>query len=184
MLTSLPKTFTAGDQVSWVDNQPVFVGVERAQYAFQNRKTGYRFEINGVRAAGPSTFNFLLETSESSKTAPGKYYWQLFTFDSGGARITEDKGTIGVYPDYSAARVPTQNERILKAINDMLEGVAGDDTASTSINGKSVTSYSKKELTDFHTYFTGLVQQEQRDADLTNGRKSGRDIRVRFNNAS
>lgn len=178
-----PSSIIAGDNIVWtVNNQGYSISQFKFGYGFisQDGKGQQTVNQNGTSNGFPQ---FNLSSSDSDKWEPGTYYFQLYAFDTtnSNARTTIGRGEMIVTPDYTKQPEVTQTMRTYQAICDLLENRANDDIQSTSINGKSIVSMASSQLMEMRSYYDGLVKSEENLRRTQSGKKSRRNIRVRFN---
>lgn len=178
--TELPSQVTAGDSLGWTAE---FDGYSPSDYsfsvAFVRKDKGYQFELGASVIEGITLF--VLDAPTSSKIKPGQYFYQIFaTENSDGSRQQVGRGGVFFMANFAATPEISQNEKTLKAISDLLENKANDDIGSITINGKTLSVMPMKDLLSLHTYYSGLVQQEQNKTRMRSGLGSRRDVRVTF----
>lgn len=102
----------------------------------------------------------------------GEYSWSSWVTLS-GARYTVGQGLLTIKPDPSAMSVGTDTrshaERVLDAIEALLEGRAGSDVMSYTIAGRSVDKMAPEELLKWRSFYAAEVKREQAAAALVNG---------------
>lgn len=177
----LPPQVTVGDNFSvdaeWAEWSPDDYDFT---LAFQKADGTYNFSLNGVVNEGDSTFTMDPTTSNAIK--PGQYYYQIFaTSKEDSSRTQIARGGVFFMEDFTKVPNITQAQRTYAALNDLMEGKASDDIGTITINGKTLSVTPMKDIIALHTYFAGLVQQEQNKKRLRSGQGSRRVVRVTFN---
>lgn len=178
---SIPREITAGDDISWTINPDAYPSnLYTFKYGLVSDDGLQQITIVQAGTSGDLAL-FVVKGSDSAKYVPLTYFYQLYAFLIADETRTQfEQGEIRVLPDLTQTQPATQNQRTLKAISDLLEGKANDDIQTCSANGKNITAYSFTELTSLKTYFQGLVNQEINLRGIAAGRKTKRQIKVRF----
>lgn len=84
--------------------------------------------------------------------------------EQSGERYTVDNGVLFLEPDFAAAAAGTQqthNEKMLAAIQSVLEGRAAADIESYQIAGRAVNKIPVAELVKWHNVYLARVQRER-----------------------
>jgi hypothetical protein len=97
-------------------------------------------------------------------------------------RLTLDSGTFEVVANRDAATTdPRSHPRIMvEKIEAVLEGRAGGDVASYSINGRSLTNIAIPELMEWRDRYRAEYLREVRKERARNGNATGSTVLVRF----
>lgn len=146
---------------------------------------GTTSEIKIAQAAG-TTDSYFLFSAASTATAdfvPGEYRWQLeITETSTSNRAVVERGRWTVNPDFDSASADprTLAERMLDEIENTLCNRASSDSASYSIEGRSLQRIPILELLQWRDKFRGEVAKQRNDALLARGKKGSATIQVRF----
>lgn len=178
---SIPTQVNAGDDLSWTSNPDGYPATGfLLSYGLLSEDGTEQITVKQSGSSGGLAL-FTVAGSDTAKWKPLVYYYQLYAFAiSGGARTQIEQGRVQVLPDLSQTQDPTQNQRTLKNISDLLEGKASDEIQTCSVNGKNLTSYSLTDLIGLRTYYQGLVTQEINARRIAAGFRSKRTIKIRF----
>lgn len=104
----------------------------------------------------------------TGKTA-GTWSWAIKADDGSDARIVE-RGTLFLNADPSTADVRSHGERMLTAIEALLEGRAVKDVNSYAIAGRSLQRMTVKELMDWRSHYKSEVARERGRGKPNGGR--------------
>lgn len=120
--------------------------------------------------------------SVTSDWAPGKYWWQLRAIRGAEVVIVED-GQLTITPDLALVEGAhdgrTHAERVLDAINAVIEGRASIDQESYTIKDRSLNRTPLADLIMLKSKYEAEVARERRVAKGGNS-LFGRQIKVRF----
>lgn len=159
-----PRDLVAGDLWTWT----------RDDLAADYPPASYTLKYEAVqRAATPATISitaiasggsFLVEESATGTHTPGDYDWAaLIERQSDGARLRVDSGLWTVHANPTAGVDPrSYQERLLAAVEAVLEGKAAKDVASYSIEGRSLTKIPIPELLELRNRLRREVAAEAR----------------------
>lgn len=181
-----PESFIAGDFITWKRS-----GLH-ADYANDAYTLSYkaRLEADGTDVititASASGTDYLVSigSSTSANYTVGVYHWQAYiTRDSDSERITIDSGTFEVKANRSSATTDprTHAKTMLDKIESLLEGKADSDVMNYSIQGRSLTKLTIKELMEWRKFYRAEVFEEEKAERIANGEGSGATIKVSFN---
>lgn len=120
-------------------------------------------------------------TSDTTSTWPeGVYQWVWYVKNDTGGRKVLEAGEISIKPDPTkAGEFRTHAQRMIIAIEALMEGKATNDQLSQAHNGKSLTRYSPEEWTKLLKYYKAERAKEKR----AEARKSGANtsiVKARF----
>ena len=135
--------------------------------------------IEAVRAGEVFTLSASAETTAG--WAPGAYWWQLRAADGVETALLED-GQLRILEDLAAAEGAfdgrSHAEKVLEAVEAVIEGRASIDQQSYSINNRSLTRTPMADLLKLRAVYRAQVQAAKA---AKNGRgRLGRVMRVRF----
>lgn len=177
--TTEPKTFRAGDLLSWsksLSDYPANAGWALA-YTLINSTT--KLTIN----ASASGADFLVSVPAAT-TAPytvGIYQWmarvtkatEIYTVGDGTIEILPNLAVLTSFDFRSHAR------KMLDAIEAAYEGRASLTQMQLQINGRSVQEFSRQELITWRSYYKAEVAQEGELATVGRTGMNPRHIKVR-----
>lgn len=147
-----------------------------------------RYELRGpssidIDCTGSGTTYEVSETAATTADwTPGKYYWNLFVID-GSTRIWIDSGSIEILPDLSSATEYDGRrhcEKVIEAIEAVIEGKASTDQSSVSVGGRSISRMSFAELIAVRDRYRQELRRIEDAEAIRRGYKPRSTIRVRF----
>lgn len=180
-IIDIPKKLHAGDSIDVTATLPsypasagwsVSVVIVNGSYNYQVDSTadGDNHSIDALPAA---TFTWM----------PGEYKWTAFVVKSTTHRIRISVGDIQILPDIIddvVSDMRSHAEKVLAAVEAVLEGKATTDDYQVNVRGKMLTRYSYEELIKLRKSYRGEVLQERRAAKKEMGKSGASQIRVRF----
>jgi hypothetical protein len=180
--TQVPAELVAGDLWTWsrdlTDTYPA--GTWSGVWYFEN---AYKAFSVAATASG-TVFSASVAAATTAALRPGAYRW-LFVVTNGAARTTVESGRITLQADPAAAGNLDRRshaQRVLDAIEAVIEGAATNDQQSMTIAGRSLQRRTLSELMDLRKTYRLEVQAEQSAADVAAGLGSKRRVFVRFGN--
>lgn len=176
-----PGSFTKGDSVQWIRSFGDYKASDEwtLTYYFRGATT-----LDKQATASGDDFLLTLTTTDTDTLDPGDYAWiakvskdgELHTVASGNLTVLLDLA------DAAAAHEARPHCKImLDAIEAVLQGKAGEDVQSYSIQGRSLTRMSAEELETWRDKYRKEWRTYLRRLDRKNGKCVGRKIKVRFN---
>lgn len=119
---------------------------------------------------------------DSSEYGAGKYTYHA-RVSKGDERYTVETGTTTVKPDVSTKQsfdARHHVEKVLEAIEAVLEGKATQDHLSVTFNGRAITRYAPEQLLKWRSVYKQELKSIQKAERLKQGLSSGNKIMVRF----
>jgi|GEM_PF-1284221 len=159
----IPSALVAGDLWAWQDSalaasyDPVDYTLS---YALSPEAGGAPVAITATASGGV----FVVSKSDTDAVVTGLQRWVAFiTRDADAARVTVGQGTLRIFADAATATGDqrTDNEKALAAIEAVLQGRAGKDQESYSIEGRSLSRTPVADLIRLQAHFTALVTRER-----------------------
>ncbi len=175
-LTCMPEKVTSGDVVD-VTLSSLTTAFPIGSYTLQIvMKLGagapLTFDLNDVSGDHGGTLSF-------AAAAAGIYAYAIkATRIADDAVRTVASGSIRVLPDPSAQDVRSHAEKVLDAIEALIEGRATKDVTSYSIAGRSLTRMSPDELVKWRSHYRNEVAKQRNAGKPAGGRRI---ILARFN---
>ena len=181
-----PRVIVAGDYLTW----------KRTDLSTDYPNSSYTLTYEArLEAAGSTSISITASASgddylvqEVATTTDdytvGVYHWAAFITDSGDStkRVTIDSGTWEVVADRATATSDprTHAKIMLDKIETLLEGRAGGDVSSYSIQGRSLTKLSIEELMKWRDRYKAEVLHHEQIERRKNGNGTGRLIKASF----
>jgi hypothetical protein len=145
------------------------------------------FEFNDDGTAGGTTFAIDVAAATTSAFTPGDYTWQLFA-EKGAEKHFISSGPLKVNTDISSGTTAHDSrshvKKTLDALEAVIEGKAGKDQLSYSINGRSLTRMGTDELLKWRRQYRAEYRQELAAARIAAGRGNPNTVKATFKGAS
>ena len=180
-----PSQIVAGDRIAW----------KRTDLGTDYNPTSYaltysaRLEDGGTTeiaiTASESSLDYIVEVAAATSAAytVGVYHWQAYiTRSSDSERITVDNGTWEVLTNRDAATTDPRShvEKVIDAIEAVIEGRASQDQAGYSIAGRSLSRTPIPELLVLRDRYRAEYVRIQREESILNGLGHSGRILTRF----
>lgn len=168
--------FFSGDNVDFFIINKDYNGDYNCKVIFIKDNLKYEFLGSYVL----DRFNFSISTTESEKIKDNKY--RVFVlFSKNNFSKTDILKDVLVKPNIltsACIETTTYNKKMLKAIEDILQGRMEDDYVSYTIGNRSITKMSPESLIKLKDYFQDLVNQEEQYN--INGVNKGNKLKIRW----
>lgn len=157
----VPKTLAAGDSFH------ADFGGTREEYPTEEYSLSFVYSVAGRQAQKLVPENRKLSISwKETKTWSGVIQWRLYAAAKDGSqRRTIATGEIATVQPFAvsqfAAEGESHEEKVLKAIEAVLEQQATHEQMSVSINGRTLMRRSTSELFDLRQKYLDLVRQKK-----------------------
>lgn len=175
---NLPAEIHAGDTLKFTDSVPEYPAVDGwvLTYSIVNATNRYTISASGSEHA------FDVATATTAGWVAGDYQWAAFAV-SGSERFTVGTGRIAIRPNVltTAADERSHVEKVLTALEALLEGRAGRDHMEVTINGRSITRMPIEDLIKWRDKYRAEFRRIQQAERIARGEGlGGNQIRVRF----
>ena len=183
--TTEPETIVAGDRLIWKRtdlNADYANSAYTLKYSARLEGTGST-EIEITASASGSDYLIEVASAVTANYTAGTYRWQAYiTRNSDSQRLTLDSGTWKIITNRDAATTDprSRSRTMVEKIEAVLEGRAGGDVASYSINGRSLTKIATPELMEWRDRYRAEYMREVRKERARNGKATGSTVLVRF----
>jgi len=176
-----PLEITAGDRVTWELYLPEYLPADgwTLKYAFRGPSV---IDL----ASTPDGQSHLIDVpgNTSKDFAPGSYSWARYVQNADGTRETITTGRTVIKPDLVAAGAnydgSSHAERVLAAIERVIEGRAAKGDQELQFDGKRLTKMTVAELLNLRQHYRNEFRKEKQQQLKRSGRKTGRIIRFRM----
>lgn len=180
-----PEQITVGDFLQWkrsdlVSDYPL--GGYFVEYVARITGGG-ETEIKLAATETGGTYLFSISSSETAGFPAGNYHWQLEVTDlATNNRVVVDTGDFLAIADLDSNQADprTHAEIMVEKIESILQGKADRDVQSYSISGRSLTSYSIRDLIDWRDYYMKEIVKHRSKAQAKKGKRGSQTIKVRF----
>jgi len=118
-------------------------------------------QVSGMPVS--SSWNFTLPATQTATLPPGLYTF-AYIMTQNGEQYTVKSGRLYVKPSIAAANpgdLVSQNQRILNAINNTIEGRANDDAQTITLFGKAISYLQPEMLLKMKAQYEYLVYMER-----------------------
>lgn len=184
-----PDEIVVGESAAWLLNLPDYLPSDGwvVTYGFVSASQA-SVKVAGTDN-GDGNHKITLTTATTATLAPDLLYYQAFAANSGtGENVKVREGRLTVQPDLTSQNVAFDNrssvKKTLDAINALLEGRAGKDVDSYTINGRSLVKMKIPELLSLKSRFEAEYQHELNAEKIRRGARTGGKVRTRFNATS
>ncbi len=156
--TSAPQTATAGDSLTWYQSAGDCTPADG--WALSVEVVGKDLSVAATNDNGQHRVT--LTTAQTQGLGAGAWSW-VARATKAGERVTVARGTLTLAPDPlgEQASATTHAERMLAAIEALIEGRATSDLSSYSVAGRSLTKMTFDELLAARSYFRHEVAAQR-----------------------
>lgn len=158
-----PSFIRAGDTLKWTRTVDGYSSSDGWALSYRFMSAAAKFDVPST-ADGSGGFAISVASGTTAAYAAGAYRW-VARVTNGTENYTVAEGTATVLPDLAdatAAMDPrTQNERILDAINNLIEGRTTSDAQSYKIHGRELVRMPMNELLQWRAEYANLVAAER-----------------------
>jgi len=176
-----PLEITAGDRVTWELYLPEYLPADgwTLKYALRGPSViDLSAMANGqshlIDVPGNTTKDFI----------PGSYSWARYVQKADGSRETITTGRMVIAPDLVATGAnydgSSHAERVLAAIERVIEGRAAKGDQELQFDGKRLTKMTVAELLNLRQHYRNELRKEREKQLRKSGRRTGRIIRFRM----
>ena len=177
-----PSEFRAGDTVEWTkdDLTADYPASDGWSLTYHLRNATSKIDFAGV--ANGDVFDVTLESSATATYAAGTYR-AIGRVNKGAVLKTVWTGTIVILADLGEDVFIDDRrhaEKVLDAIELVIEGRATKDQQSYTIGNRSLSRIPMKELIEFREFYRTEVARLKREERLKQGLGSGTKVLTRF----
>lgn len=178
MALNLPKQIRAGDSLKFNDSLSNYPAPTWT-LSYTLATADLIIEITSTADGSEHAIYEVLATTADWE--PGKYRWQA-TVSDGTDRFTVGTGSTQVLADLSQAGQGEicHVEKVISAIEAMLEGKATTDQQSFSVAGRTLSRYTIPELLAWRDKYKAELVRLERAERLSQGLGNSSKIRARF----
>jgi len=165
MTRQVPDKLVAGDTFKFVFNATPYSSADGFGLSLKlNGPSGSPQQTSVTANANTGTlFDVRIAPATTANLAAGLYVYSMvasdntdsYTVESGNITV-EARADLGTNTD-----LRTHNQKVLDAINAVIEGRATQDQQSYTIAGRTLTRTPLKDLMDLKKHYEGAVAQEQ-----------------------
>lgn len=178
VLSDIPSKIVAGDSLSWKKSLSDYpASTWTLVYHLLNQQK--KITITAAADGDDHLVEIPIGTSDDYTVGAYKY---IATVSDGTERYKIDEGRVEVTPDYAnleSADLRTHAEKVLEALEAVIEGKASADQLTYSIAGRSISRYSPDEILQWRDSYQAEVNKERRDLNKEQGRSAGTSSQVK-----
>ena len=117
--------------------------------------------VETISAAEQADGTWLLTFPQTTDYAAGRYSYVVYEVDSDGTKTTIGSGAFAMLPSLASGDPRTNAEKILDAINAVIEGRATKNQARVRVGDKDITYMTIAELISAKAVYEDIVASEQ-----------------------
>jgi hypothetical protein len=179
-----PRSFSVGDRVAWKRTNLTDYSPTLYTLSYFARKDGSGTDAFSATATANGT-EFVVEISSSisANLIAGTYRWSSFlTRNADSERIEMGSGVFTLHPDKASSTDDPRNhtKKVLDAIEAVIEGRAGKDQESLSVEGMTLQRTPLSDLIALHSKYKGIYVRETRAQRMRDGLSHSGKIYTRF----
>lgn len=156
-----PKKINAGDSASWEIDQGDYTAVDGWAVGYSVVNSAQQYTVDGAAVVeSGSNYKVTIAAAVSAGWTVGDYRLIGYATKTGERVVFYDQA-FRVDPDFTAAGDRrSKAQRMLDAVEAMIEGKANTDQQSMSINGRSLARYSWADLMPIRSQLKREVARE------------------------
>lgn len=175
----MPSRFAAGDTLKFKRSLSDYPATAWT-LTYELRNASATVTLTGTADGA----DHLVEVAAATTAAwtAGRYAWRAYV-TAGAERYEVERGTVEIDPDFAAiAATDTRShaEKVLAAIEAVIEGRASKDQESYTIEGRSLQRTALEDLLRFRSRYQAEVERERRAERLRRGLGGGQRVQVRL----
>ena len=165
---NLPAKIRAGDTLKFTDTVTDYPAVDgwTLHYIFSNASHTATFSVSGTEYA------FVVAAADTAKWNAGSYQWAAYVDGVSSQRFTVGSGRVELLPNI--VNGPTDQrahvEKVIAAIEAVLENKASKDIESVTINGQWVKRMSPEHLLAWRATYKAELRTLIRAEQIANGK--------------
>lgn len=177
MALNIPDKIQAGDSLQFTDS---LTNYDAATWTLTYTLINENLRVSFSSTASGSDHYTNVAPATTAKWTKGTYKY-LATVSDGSDRFTVGSGTVRILADILEPSDQREHcEKVLDAIEAVIEGKATLDQSSYSIAGRSLSRYSPAELLAWRDKYKQEVKSLRQAEKVAAGLGSGRLVKVRF----
>jgi len=176
----LPKQITAGDTISFTESVSGYAPEDGWALSYTLVTATKKIEITS--SDNGDGLHLVAETAANTALyAPDDYNWQSYVTKA-AERFSVATGAVTIKPNFagSARDARSHVKKTLDAIESLIEGKAGKDVDSYSIQGRSLSKMNITELLEWRDKYKRELAQLEKEADLAAGIGSSNKVYTRL----
>lgn len=176
-----PSTVIAGDTIQWTRTLPDYPASSGWVLSYALLSTAGKISISG--SAQGSDHLISVPAATSAGWSAGTYSWQSYV-TNGSERHVVASGTITVRANFAAQATATDTrlhaQKVLDAIEAVLEGTATSDQRRIKIGDKEIDKHAVSDLLRLRDYYNTEAIRDRAADKINQGLRPGNKILTRF----
>jgi hypothetical protein len=178
-----PTEIIAGETLNWTKSLLDYPASEGWTLKYYFRGAGAGFDVTAT--ADGDDFSITVSATATATMAAGVYYWQAEVSLSGEKHIVDSgqatvKASLASVTSSATFDGRSRAQKILDAIDAMLEGKASLDQQEYMIGNRSLKRIPIPDLIALRTHYAQLVGRERRAEKIRQGASFLKTVHVRF----
>lgn len=176
-----PEKLTAGFAWEWEETFPDFPATTFGLVVLLVLQSSAATKVTLNATANGNAFTVLLPSATSATMTAGTY--KVITYATLGSEeyfLSEKTITVAANPTTSTGDQRSHVQKVLDAINAVLEGRAATEYSSITVDGSSVASLTHSQLLDFKQKYEVMYSREKEKERIAAGGKRRNKIIPKF----
>jgi len=176
-----PEKLTAGFAYSWEETFPDFPATTYGLKVLLVLQSAAATSVTITATANGTAFEVLLLSATSATMTAGTY--KVITYATLGIEeyfLSEKTITVVANPFTSTGDQRTHIQKVLDAINAVLEGRAATEYSSITVDGQAIASLTHSQLLDFKQKYEVMYSREKEKERIAAGGKRRNKIIPKF----
>jgi len=167
----------AGDSWSWTESLAEYPASQYTLKIYLQYRAEAVIELTGTASGDDHVFTYTAEAELSG----GEYVYRAKVIDEDDNVTTIESGSVIIKADLAASTDSRNHyQKVIDAVEAIIEGRASKSYESISINGRAITEMSHSELLKLHSRYKYLLKQEAKKEKLAQGLNAGGKILIKF----
>lgn len=173
-----PKTIHAGSSYSWSKSLSDYPASDGWTLKYSIVNCDNQFDVTAV--ANGDDYDVTIATTDSAEYVEGAYKFVGYV-EKAGERVQVYGADLVIRPDFTnAADMRSYAERVLEAVEAVIEGTASKDQQSVMIDGQTLVRRPVADLITLRDRFKREVESERRAQDAASGVGGSGRVQLRF----
>jgi len=179
-MMNIAKEITAGDSIKWIETLSGCPASDGWTLKFVLVNGSAKIELSA--SADGDDHAVVAPSVTTSSWSPGRYRYQAYA-EKAGERHTVGTGMVDILPNFATAETldsRTHAEKVLHAIEAVIEKRATKDQESYTIKGRSLSRTPLPDLLVLRDRYRSELRAAKRAEKVRAGQRPGTKIHVRF----
>jgi hypothetical protein len=182
---AFPAVWNAGDTIKWTVSIPDYPADEGWTLTYEVKSRNGHIDTITASASG-ADYEVTVAAATSAAYEVGDHHYRAYVTKA-GERFTVDSGTVKVIKDFEDAGLfdgRGHAEKVLEAIETVIEGRATKDQESYTIAGRSLARTPIQDLLVLRDRYRAEVRRLENEDRVARGLGTSKTIRTRFTGLS